>query len=448
MATLTTNISNVSISVSGSTTQTATISWTAPTIPAGATINSCTLTGSASSFTTGNKGATLTINGTSVSSGSSFTLNLGNNNSTTSVTASFKGNHKQTNTSVTLSNLVYTVNYTEPVVTYTVTFKDWDGSVLKTQTVESGKSATAPSNPSREGYEFTGWDKLFNNITSDLTVTAQYEKLHVVTFKDYNGTILKIEYVANGGSATAPNTPNRPGYSFTGWSVAFTNVTSDIITIAQYVICTILSVKENGSWTNVGKIYKRLLGVWVEQNNTDWESLLNVVYSKKQSTPIAYLYSDGTLIFYDYEKNTDSSHGDVAATYTGWDAGSYSSTLQCPWESDKSKITKVCLDSGSALSMYRWFYHTSYSKNIIDIIITKFDTSKVINMHQLFYSCSSLINLDLSNFNTSKVTDMSGMFKGCTNLKTIYVKDETAKTKIEASSDFPSTATVIIGKPN
>ena len=42
----------------------------------------------------------------------------------------------------------------------------------------------------------------------------------------------------------------------------------------------------------------------------------------------------------------------------------------------------------------------------------------------------------------------ANMFKDCTNLTTIYVKDETAKTKIESSSDFPSTATVIIGKPN
>ena len=56
MAIITTNISNVSISVSGATTKTATISWTQPTLPAGATINSCTLTGNASSFTTGKIG--------------------------------------------------------------------------------------------------------------------------------------------------------------------------------------------------------------------------------------------------------------------------------------------------------------------------------------------------------------------------------------------------------
>jgi hypothetical protein len=60
------------------------------------------------------------------------------------------------------------------VTTYTVTFKDWNGSVLKTETVESGKAATAPTVPTRKGYAFTGWDQTFNNVTGNLVVTAQY----------------------------------------------------------------------------------------------------------------------------------------------------------------------------------------------------------------------------------------------------------------------------------
>lgn len=63
---------------------------------------------------------------------------------------------------------------TPPVVTYIVTFADWDGTVLKTQSVPSGSAATAPADPIRTGYIFSGWDVSFSNITSTITVTAVY----------------------------------------------------------------------------------------------------------------------------------------------------------------------------------------------------------------------------------------------------------------------------------
>lgn len=59
-------------------------------------------------------------------------------------------------------------------ITYTVTFKDHNNKVIVTQTVEYGKSATAPADPTRDGYIFIGWDKEFTNVTSNLEVTAQW----------------------------------------------------------------------------------------------------------------------------------------------------------------------------------------------------------------------------------------------------------------------------------
>ncbi len=60
------------------------------------------------------------------------------------------------------------------VETYTVTFVDHNGAVIKTETVNKGASATAPAAPTREGYTFSGWDKAFENVTGDVTVTATY----------------------------------------------------------------------------------------------------------------------------------------------------------------------------------------------------------------------------------------------------------------------------------
>ena len=74
----------------------------------------------------------------------------------------------------------------EPTVKeYTVTFVDYDGTVLKTQKVKEGKSAKAPKNPKRESvvnetsvtkYTFDGWSKDFSKVVKNIKVKATYTK--------------------------------------------------------------------------------------------------------------------------------------------------------------------------------------------------------------------------------------------------------------------------------
>ncbi len=59
---------------------------------------------------------------------------------------------------------------------YTVTFADYDDTVLKTERVPEGGSALAPEDPVREGYTFIGWDKDYSNVTGDITIRAQYKQ--------------------------------------------------------------------------------------------------------------------------------------------------------------------------------------------------------------------------------------------------------------------------------
>ena len=133
-----------------------------------------------------------------------------------------------------VQNGAVTVAAAQPEM-HTVTFKDWDGTVLKTQEVQHGGDAEAPADPTRVGYTFTGWDKAFTNIMADLVVTAQYEiNTYTVTFKDWDGTVLKTQEVQYGGDAEAPADPTRTGYTFTGWDKAFTNIMADLVVTAQY----------------------------------------------------------------------------------------------------------------------------------------------------------------------------------------------------------------------
>jgi hypothetical protein len=64
---------------------------------------------------------------------------------------------------------------------YTVRFVDWNGTELKRQQVIYGGNATPPGSPSRSGYRFTGWDRGYTNVTSNITVRALYE---IITEKE------------------------------------------------------------------------------------------------------------------------------------------------------------------------------------------------------------------------------------------------------------------------
>ncbi|MCT7944743.1 InlB B-repeat-containing protein [Shewanella septentrionalis] len=131
------------------------------------------------------------------------------------------------------SALIVTAQYRQNV--YAVTFVDAEGQLLSTQKIPHGQAATAPAAPVREGYTFTGWDVSFTNVTSALIVTAQYrQNVYAVTFVDAEGQLLSSQQIPHGQAATAPAAPVREGYTFTGWDVSFTNVTSALTVAAQY----------------------------------------------------------------------------------------------------------------------------------------------------------------------------------------------------------------------
>ena len=134
-------------------------------------------------------------------------------------------------------NISVYAKYIATTKKYTVTFCDWDGTVLDEQLVAYGTGATAPDELERDGYRFDGWDKSYDNVTEDITVTAKYIAVVEVKFLDYDGSVIYSEYIDQGSNFTnIPADPTRSDYVFTGWSTnAFENIVEDLEVQAQYV---------------------------------------------------------------------------------------------------------------------------------------------------------------------------------------------------------------------
>ena len=128
----------------------------------------------------------------------------------------------------------------EPIVDvkkYTVMFLDYDDSVLSIQLVEINGKATAPEDSlERANYVFVNWDKDFTNVTEDLIVRAQYERQYTVTFLNYDGEVLDTQTVTSGESAAPPVAPSILGYNFIGWDNSYSDITADTTIYAQYEI--------------------------------------------------------------------------------------------------------------------------------------------------------------------------------------------------------------------
>ena len=109
----------------------------------------------------------------------------------------------------------------------TVTFQDWDGTVIKEIKVSSGGSiadADLPntSNLVRDGYIFIGWDRPLTNITESFTTMAQYKALSEddIVVRYINSVTKEVFYqttIKKGTVAPSIQTPTVSGYTFKEW---------------------------------------------------------------------------------------------------------------------------------------------------------------------------------------------------------------------------------------
>jgi uncharacterized repeat protein (TIGR02543 family) len=105
---------------------------------------------------------------------------------------------------------------------HTVTFVDWDGTELSSQTVLDDDSAIAPPDPTRKDYAFSGWNAAFDHVEMDSTITATYRPLEWSIRYNYSGGIAPT--VANPEQFNVEDLPLalihqpvRTAYAFVGW---------------------------------------------------------------------------------------------------------------------------------------------------------------------------------------------------------------------------------------
>ena len=154
------------------------------------------------------------------------------------------------------ANTTYTAQYTATpkssgTTYYTIIWKNWDGSILKTQTVDKGTKPSysgTPTRPSDSNYTYTfkGWSPTIVAANANATYTAQYTAVpktsttkYTITWKNWDGSVLKTQTVSKGTKPSYSGTPTRPAdskytYTFKGWSPTVVAANSNATYTAQY----------------------------------------------------------------------------------------------------------------------------------------------------------------------------------------------------------------------
>lgn len=129
------------------------------------------------------------------------------------------------------------------------------------------------------------------------TAGGQPEGTHTVQFIDVDGTILKSQYVAYGGSATPPANPTREKCQFVKWLNAYDNITKDTDVFALY------KSSDGNSW------YK------IKANAND---RMNLIIRCDTDSPVIIDWGDGSSDTATYKNSYQEFRHDYAEKFDGW----------------------------------------------------------------------------------------------------------------------------------
>ena len=217
----------------------------------------------------------------------------------------------------------------EEIPTYTVTF-DLNGGNIggdttnPTQTGYAGDPITAPADPTKDGYNFAGWDPAVDASIPEggKTYVAQWDAnptpTHTVTYYLAEGddTPYQTDTYAEGDSITPATAPTAEGFTFEGWvdkdgnALPDTMGTEDITVFAKWT-----PNKYTVTYINEGEVY---------QTYTD------VLYGSEVPKPADPTSADPSKTFAGWDKTIPATMPaedlTFTATYITAEPGEYTAT--------------------------------------------------------------------------------------------------------------------------
>ena len=203
---------------------------------------------------------------------------------------------------------------------FKVTFIGFDGVLLDEQSVGYLEDATEPIVNNVNGYKFIGWDKSFTSIKSDMEITALFEEeKYTVNFYDYNGVLLAAFEVNYGDQLPVVSEPTRQYYNFIGWNTDAQFVTENMMIVAVYeynkiqiIFDTVGGNNINPLAINKGEVMN--LPIPIKSGHTFFKWIDDDNYEVIDKT--TYLYEDSITLRAVWLENYKSSGNEVNYLYS------------------------------------------------------------------------------------------------------------------------------------
>lgn len=148
--------------------------------------------------------------------------------------------------------ITYVAQFTSTVNTYSITWQNWDGTILQMSTVPYGEMPSYPGydDPRKAPEEqysfiFSGWSPSVEAVTGDATYVAEFTaepRIYTVYWRNWDDSYLAEGECEYGATPEYPDYPNEPTrysdeqyiYTFSGWSSTVDVVAGTITYVAEF----------------------------------------------------------------------------------------------------------------------------------------------------------------------------------------------------------------------